>query len=212
MVRDYRRLEKALTVVATVLLLVAIYLLWANGARCEGVAHADPVAEDQANGDDVRFQAHTEDHAVAMIRYWIRLAPRHPMSNVKRQRRFATLQVAATEVYGTPLSLTMAMMFKESSGIPTLVGSRGEIGLMQVHPATGARHRCDLTKPRGQIVCGHKVLRAAYDHCGTWEGALARYASSTGTCSPKRGSNLAAVVKSRFKLAAELERAAGVTR
>jgi hypothetical protein len=205
-----RQFEKLLSVIVVALLCLVCYLLWVNGARCMAEAHADPLAETHASRYDVEFVATSVPEAVAMIRYWIRLAPRHPMANQARQQRFAKLQVAATETYGTPLSLTMAMMFKESSGRPGVIGKRGEVGLMQVHPLTSARFckRIDMSDPRGQVICGHKVLRYGYDRCGTWKGALTWYASSRGACEARPGSNLAVVVGSRFKLAAKLEIAA----
>jgi soluble lytic murein transglycosylase-like protein len=189
-----------------VLFLTLLALLVAVVAMVTPARAETPV---NASVDSEAFQASTEADAVAMIKHWIRLTPRHPMANAKRQERFARLQVAATEVHQTPLSLTMSIMFKESSGRPGVVGALGEIGLMQVHPATSRRFKCSMGKPFGQLMCGHKVLRYWFDKCGTWRGALTAYAGKYGRCEAKPGSNLARVVRSRFKLAAELEAVAG---
>lgn len=161
----------------------------------------------EASAGQGGFQASTEADAMAMIRYWIRLAPRHPMANHARQARFARLQVAATEKHGTPLSLTMAIMFRESSCRPGAKGTRGEIGLMQVHPWTWATYcrGLDPKDPGDQVQCGHTVLREGFDRCGSWRGALTWYASKYDICKAKPRSNLAGVVRDRFKLAAELE-------
>jgi soluble lytic murein transglycosylase-like protein len=163
------------------------------------------IFESTANADTKEFVCNTEECADAMIKYWVRLAPRHPMANPKHRIKLARLQVAATKAHGTPLALATAIMVRESSCRSRVKGTRGELGLMQVHPATAVRFKCRLVKPYEQLLCGNKVLRYWYNKCGNWRCALTAYASKTGAFKAKPGSNLARVVNDRFKLATELE-------
>jgi hypothetical protein len=184
-----------LCLLAIVALLI---LLFVDNVRAEKPA-------DQSNDIDV-FAASTEDHADKMIRHWIRLAPRHPLARPKLRAQYTRLMVAATELNNTPLALAMAIMFRESSGDPNVKpGKRGELGEMQVHPMTANRFRCQMKTRFGRFMCGNKVLKYWYDRCGTWRGAFTGYAGKYGQCQAKRGSNLSAVVRDRFNLAAELE-------
>jgi hypothetical protein len=50
--------------------------------------------------------------------------------------------------------------------------------LMQVHGV--AASVCDLDTVAGQVLCGARWLRAGFDACGDWLGAVAMY--RTGRC------------------------------
>lgn len=81
-------------------------------------------------------------------------------------------------------------------------GKLGERGIVQVHPNTGRRFRCNLKTQRGQLDCGAAILAHGYRRCGTWRGAVTYYAGSKGACRAKPGTRLERVARDRTKLAA----------
>ena len=109
-------------------------------------------------------------------------APNHYLNDPDALSRYLQ-EVRETESEsGVPASLLLAVQYLESSLKPDRIGKRGEIGIMQVHPSmTGG---CEMATRRGQMACGAAILAAAYEHCGTWEGALTRYAQRSGRCRP----------------------------
>lgn len=95
---------------------------------------------------------------------------------------------AATE-HSVPALLLVAMVFRESSFRTGLVGTRGEVGLMQVGEDVARFCNCDLTTPAGQVMCGACGLRHGIDRCGTIEGGLTAYATKGGKCDPDHSGN-----------------------
>jgi hypothetical protein len=152
-----------------------------------------------------RFRCNSPECASHMIKYWVRLSPRHPLARPQNRIRFAYELASVIQEHEAPLALIASISFRESSGRAGLVGPAGELGEMQVHPDTAARNKCELRTPKQRIDCGTKILRKYFDKCGSWEGALTVYASKYGKCTTKWGSRLYWTVKNRFKLADKLE-------
>jgi len=75
-------------------------------------------------------------------------------------------------------ALIAAMIQVESSGNPRAIGRRGEIGLMQILPATGRMlgySRQELFDPQKNVEAGTLYLGAMLDQFGNIETALAAY-------------------------------------
>jgi len=83
----------------------------------------------------------------------------------------------AEAAYGVPCLLLVAMMHHESRFDSTVIGKRGEIGLLQVHGA--AARGCDLATIRGQVFCGAAWLQLGRSRCSDWWSATHWYASSS---------------------------------
>jgi hypothetical protein len=143
-----------------------------------------------------------------MIAHIVRNTPGNPMYRARRRAILSDWIAVASAPYGVPDSLVVSVIFKESSFRRGQIG-RGigrEIGYMQVHPETGRQWRCDLRTPKGQIRCGCRILRAKYDLCHSWRGALRAYGSRSGKCNAgEPGSKLVRSVDARLRLAEELE-------
>ena len=122
-----------------------------------------------------------EDRLNNAILYYLGGAKNHPMS--KWDNREALIQdlIIAGDEYGVSPYLLLTTAFYESSLLMTAVGSRGEIGLTQVHG--DAKKECELDTQLGQLMCGARWLKKAHDVCGYWPGALTMYA--TGECRTK---------------------------
>lgn len=144
------------------------------------------------------------ERADVYLRHLVRLAPRHPARRAEYRHRVARAIAVSCTAHEAPVELVCAMAYRESSLRDDVTGPGGELGLMQVHPGTAAKHRCDLSAIEGQVECGVKLLARYRAACGSWEGALSRYGSRSGTCTPKVGSALARMVADRTALAASL--------
>jgi hypothetical protein len=116
------------------------------------------------------------------VRYYLGNATNHPMYREKNQSVFVENLYLASSEQSLPETLLPTIVFLESSYRMEAIGDRGEVGLTQVHGH--AAEGCDLTTQLGQLRCGAKWLKKAYDSCGTWEGALTMYA--TGECRSKK--------------------------
>lgn len=79
-----------------------------------------------------------------------------------------------------------AIALRESSLISQARGRRGELGVMQVMPATGAHHckGLNLLDARQNIRCGARLLGRAMRACGDVGPALSRY--NGNGCVPSR--------------------------
>jgi soluble lytic murein transglycosylase-like protein len=117
-------------------------------------------------------------------------------ANDTARRDMAAMIVEASKKNDVPALLLTVMAKRESSFSPDAIGSaRGEVGLLQVHGL--AAKGCDLETPEGQLSCGARWLRLAYDKCGTWEQAIAAYAA--GYCVAPKDSKLFRLVFSRYR-------------
>ena len=76
-----------------------------------------------------------------------------------------------------------AVIEVESRGNPRAIGKRGEVGLMQVHPATGRAlgySRAELFDPEKNVEAGEKYLAMLLEQFGDIETALAAYNAGPG--------------------------------
>lgn len=125
----------------------------------------------------------TPQEVDAAIQHILRKNPRHHLlNNPVIRATYAENIVTVSDVYGVPPLLTTEIIFHESSFDEKAIGARGELGLMQVAKANVGKYGCDMSSSGGQIACGAKMLRDAFDVCGSWYGALTRYATTKGLC------------------------------
>ncbi len=153
----------------------------------------DELEAELAEGED-------EDQAVLDvdrgIRYVLQASPCWGIAaNAETRRDMAEMIAEASEAAQVPPLLLTVLAKRESSFSKDAVGSRGEVGILQVHGL--AARGCDLSTAEGQLACGAKWLRKAFDMCGTWERAITAYAA--GYCTAPRKSKLATLVLSRFR-------------
>lgn len=93
---------------------------------------------------------------------------------------------AYAEEYGVPVSLAHAVIEVESNFDPKTVGSSGEIGLMQIKPATARMmgytgNRKGLFDPETNIKFGMKYLARAHELSGGFTcGTILRYNAGHG--------------------------------
>jgi soluble lytic murein transglycosylase-like protein len=99
----------------------------------------------------------------------------------KRAALLVNAVIEASDEYGLDPLLVAVIISRESSWDEKAIGSRGEVGLMQVHGV--AAQGQDLKTARGQIKAGARWLRLSLDKCKTLEGALSAY--GTGECTLK---------------------------
>jgi soluble lytic murein transglycosylase-like protein len=106
----------------------------------------------------------------------------HLRKDAAARTELATKLVAVAEAQGVPPMFALSIVFRESSFDEKAVGKLGELGLMQVSKFNVRSRACDMSNAEGQMTCGTRMLKEAYDLCGTWTGALTRYATKAGTC------------------------------
>lgn len=84
----------------------------------------------------------------------------------------------AAKAYRIEPAVISTVVKIESSCDPNAKGGRGEIGLMQIKPATAIGLGADpkkLSHPAYNVQIGTKYLRQQYDKFGSWEGAVLAY-------------------------------------
>lgn len=87
----------------------------------------------------------------------------------------------AAHVAEVDRALLMAVIDVESGGDPQAVSRKGATGLMQLMPATGARHGAsDLFDPRQNITAGARYLKELMRQFGGLPLALAAYNAGEG--------------------------------
>jgi len=192
------------------LLLYLVMLALISAVVCVAVspARAEPIAPVTLR-DDVDSDCEPSLTAVvrvdAMIAHLVSGAKRHPMNRPDWRRKMAKRIVIGATKIDAPVSVVTAIAFRESSFRWDVTGPASEKGLMQVHPDTVRRFKCDMSTVAGQIDCGCKVLAWHHDRCGSdWRAALAAYGSRTAKCNPRPGTKLRNMVDDRFRLAKEL--------
>lgn len=120
----------------------------------------------------------------AAIQYILRKNPRHHLlENDLIRAQYAENIVTVSEAWGVPPLLTTEIIFHESSFDEKAIGARGELGLMQIAKGNVKHYQCSMDTAQAQMICGTKMLREAFDLCGSWHGALTRYATTKGECS-----------------------------
>jgi len=110
---------------------------------------------------------------------------RHP-DDRRFYRQLAAWAWIHTRETDIPPEVVLAVAFHESSWKPWVVGSAGEIGLMQLH---GRRAWMSfdpetlLRQPVLNVWAGVQHLRRSYAQCGSLRRGLIQYAS--GSCAPR---------------------------
>jgi len=186
-----------LVILTIMVLVVAIVILLALPAEADLPAGID--GEQEATSQAV-------EDVDAMILHLVKKYPRHPLNKRDWRKKMAEQVVIAANARNIPTDLVTAIIFRESSLRWDVIGPGGERGLMQCHPFTIRKFKCDMSTVAGQIECGCEVLAYHDDRCDMdLRAALAAYGSKTAECNPKPGSKLRAMVDDRFELADELQ-------
>ncbi len=187
-----------------VLLLIALALgltiaAWVWGVKAEGTAPEPspaPTAAQPATPTEGVFDALTE---------WCKVAPKNPLRHAEYRREVARALVAGAAAHDLPVELVTAMSLRESSGAQDAVGTRGELGLMQVLPGTAVAFHCRLETPAEQVECGCRVLARTAERCGSLRGGLVAYGSGSGRCHAKPGGRVERMVNDRLRFAEKLK-------
>ncbi|MFM0648438.1 lytic transglycosylase domain-containing protein [Paraburkholderia bryophila] len=102
-------------------------------------------------------------------------------SAVSRVVALSPLIDEASRLADVDSALLMAVIDVESGGNPQAVSPKGATGLMQLMPATGARHGAsNLFDPRQNIAAGARYLKALIGQFGDLSLALAAYNAGEG--------------------------------
>lgn len=105
-----------------------------------------------------------------------------------RAERLAEIFVAAARETGEDPVLLVAVARNESGFHTSASGGRGEVGLMQVSPATARHFKCgDVRGDRASALCGARVLAAARVRCHSGGDVAALSAYNTGRCWSSHG-------------------------
>lgn len=78
-------------------------------------------------------------------------------------------------VYGVPPSIALALAQQESGFNQAARGASGEVGVLQIMPATAAGLRIDPYDPEANIEGGMRLLSQNYARFGSWDYALAGF-------------------------------------
>lgn len=199
-----------------ILLIVGIILLLALACIADRVLAGEPAttpARTAVTPEPTQGWEPTDGPEVVelALEHWIRVAPRHPLGVLVYRSEVARALADGAEAHNLPAELVTAMALRESSGRQNARGTRGELGLMQVHPDTAVRFRCRLGTPGEQVECGCRVFARHLARCTReigaargLRGALAAYGSRSGSCTPPHGGSVERMVNDRMRLAAEL--------
>lgn len=86
--------------------------------------------------------------------------------------------------YGVPPEIALAVAQRESGFQSWVVGGKGELGVMQILPATAAALGVNAADPETNIKAGVGLLRDNYNRFQDWSYALAAY-NCGPTCAAK---------------------------
>ena len=86
-----------------------------------------------------------------------------------------SLITSVANQFGVPPSIALAVAQKESGFNQAAVGSSGEIGVMQLMPATAAGLGVDPSDLTQNVTGGVSLLASLYQQFGNWSDALAAY-------------------------------------
>lgn len=106
----------------------------------------------------------------ALVMAMVEMVGGHPNKAVQKHIAQAAPVVARETPPDVDPLLVAAVIVRESTINPWAKGARGEIGLMQIHPAGMALHLCrdllgKLWNPAFNIRCGIRILRRARERC-----------------------------------------------
>lgn len=190
---------------AATLMLVTVFSITAHAEPTTGHPLEGPVeTRSKASVDPNPYRESNASHVDQMvldvdrgIRFVLEASPCWGIAANDAERRDMAKMIAdAARAHDVPPLLLTVMAKRESSFATDAIGeSRGEIGLLQVHGL--AARGCDLSTGEGQLACGARWLRLAFEKCGTWEGAITAYAA--GYCHAPKDSRLAKLVLSRYR-------------
>ena len=86
-----------------------------------------------------------------------------------------SLITSVANQFNVPPSIALAVAQKESGFNQAAVGSSGEIGVMQLMPATAAGLGVDPSDLNQNVTGGVSLLASLYQQFGNWSDALAAY-------------------------------------
>jgi soluble lytic murein transglycosylase-like protein len=86
--------------------------------------------------------------------------------------------------YGVPANIALAVAQRESGFQDWVVGKKGELGVMQLMPATAIGLKVNAADPEQNIEGGVRLLHDNYARFGDWSYALAAY-NCGPTCASK---------------------------
>jgi soluble lytic murein transglycosylase-like protein len=86
-----------------------------------------------------------------------------------------SLITSVANQFGVPPSIALAVAQKESGFNQAAVGSSGEIGVMQLMPATAAGLNVNPSDLNQNVQGGVSLLSSLYQQFGNWGDALAAY-------------------------------------
>jgi soluble lytic murein transglycosylase-like protein len=86
-----------------------------------------------------------------------------------------SLITSIADQFGVPSSIALAVAQKESGFNQNAVGAAGEIGVMQLMPATAAGLGVDPSDLTQNVTGGVSLLASLYQQFGDWSDALAAY-------------------------------------
>ena len=173
---------------------------------CFPVMAEQPV-EEVAKDSVVELDPSIVDQVANMIRFQMRKCPAKKISkNIEYRKAWARdiVRVAQETDQPIPEHLFTMLLFRESTFRTNAVGAKGERGVGQVMDP--GRYGCDQSTRIGQLRCSANYLRSGYAKCGTWQGALSHYQSSTAACKPKPGTGHESKVNFRVRKWVKLRR------
>ena len=86
-----------------------------------------------------------------------------------------SLITSVANQFNVPASIALAVAQKESNFNQAAVGSSGEIGVMQLMPATAAGLNVNPSDLNQNVEGGVSLLASLYNQFGNWSDALAAY-------------------------------------
>lgn len=86
-----------------------------------------------------------------------------------------SLITSVANQFGVPPSIALAVAQKESGFNQGAVGTAGEIGVMQLMPATAAGLNVNPSDLNQNVIGGVSLLASLYNQFGNWSDALAAY-------------------------------------
>jgi soluble lytic murein transglycosylase-like protein len=98
-----------------------------------------------------------------------------------------SLITSVANQFGVPSSIALAVAQKESGFNQNAVGAAGEIGVMQLMPATAAGLGVNPSDLNQNVEGGVSLLASLYRQFGNWSDALAAYNAGPGNIQAGQG-------------------------
>lgn len=87
-------------------------------------------------------------------------------------------------VYGVPPAIALSLAQQESGFNQAARGASGEVGILQIMPATAAGLHIDPYDPESNVEGGVRLLAQNYAQFGSWDYALAAF-NCGGACASR---------------------------